>query len=39
MYELASYAEVSSLKQTPVYRKGDFRALQLVADFSLGGLL
>lgn len=39
MHELASYAEASSLKQTPVYRKGDFRALQLVADFSLGGLL
>ncbi|MHB1713056.1 MAG: tyrosine-type recombinase/integrase [Acidimicrobiales bacterium] len=39
MRELASYMEASARKETPVYRKGDFRALQLVADFSLGGLL
>ena len=39
MRALVSYAEASARKETPVYRKGDFRALQLVADFSLGGLL
>ncbi len=37
--ELSSYAEASARSATPVYRKGVFEALQLVADFNLGGLL
>ncbi|MGA2250343.1 tyrosine-type recombinase/integrase [Terracidiphilus sp.] len=37
--ELTSYADASARRATPVYRKGAFEALQLVADFNLGGLL
>jgi hypothetical protein len=37
--ELSSYEEASARSATPVYRKGVFEALQLVADFNLGGLL